>query len=76
MKKYILKDILCLPEHIITENIFSFYNPYKRFYDYSILELKSKCLFKGCMRQLNSYCIYDKNKNIISFRKDALLSTF
>lgn len=75
MKKCTLKDILCLPDHIITENIFTFYNPYKIFYDYSISELKSKCLFNKCMRQFKQYSIYDKNKNFISFRKDALLTS-
>jgi hypothetical protein len=72
----IFKDIISsLPEHIITEEIFSFYNIYKNFYDYVIKEIQSRVLFKSCMRQLKQYTIYDKNKNVISFQKYALLSS-
>lgn len=69
MKKHI-------PDHILTYEIFSFYNPYKIFYNYTIIEFRSKCLFKTCIKQLKQYSIYDKNKNLISFQKDALLSSF
>jgi len=68
------KNILFLPDYIITYEIFSFYNPYKIFYDYTIIEFRSRCLFKACIRQLKQYSIYDKNKNLILFQKDALLS--
>ena len=70
----LFKDILLLPDNIITDKIFSFYNPYKILYDYTIIELQSKYLFKECMRQLRSYCVYNRNRDFISFQRGALLS--
>lgn len=70
----ILQDtISILPDYLITEEIFSFYNVYKILYDNVITEIKARYIFKSCMKQLKQYSIYDKNKNFISFQKYALL---
>jgi hypothetical protein len=70
----LFKDILLLPDNIITDEIFSFYNPYKKYYDYTIIELQRKYLFKACMRQLRSYCVYNRNRDFISFQRGYILS--
>lgn len=70
----ILKHISFLPEHIINNQILSFYNPYKKLYNLVIIEISSKFLFNACIRQLKRYSIYDSNKNLISFQKYALLT--
>jgi hypothetical protein len=75
MKKkisFIKNMLLHLPDNTI-DNIFSFYNPYKLFYNSVITELNSKYFFKICMKQLQRYSLYDKNKNFISFQKDSIL---
>lgn len=53
--------------------IFSFYNPYQRNYSIVLSELKSKHFYSRCLNEIKRYCVYDKNKNVISFQKEWLI---
>lgn len=61
-----------LPEEICNL-IFSFYNPYQQDYSMVLSELKHKQFYERCLYEIKSYCVYDKNKNLISFQKEWLI---
>lgn len=44
-------------------------------YDTVIKEINIKFRFKVLMRQLKQFNTYDRNGNVIEFRKDAILHT-
>lgn len=53
--------------------IFSFYNPNQPNYSIVLSELKYKQFYERCLNEMNQYCVYDKNKNLISFQKEWLI---
>jgi len=61
-----------LPEDL-WDKIFSFYNPNQQNYSIVISELKCKQFYKICLNEMNQYCVYDKNKNLISFQKEWII---
>ena len=56
-------------------HIYNFYNPYKQEYKKSLEIIKNKGLYKGCMRQLKQYCLYNRDKKLICFNKEAILKS-
>ena len=54
-------------------NIYDFYNPYKKEYEKSLGIIKNRYIYNVCMRQLRQYCLYNKDRELICFNKDALL---
>lgn len=64
-----------LPSELINY-IFEFENPYKTFYSQNIIKIfKSKYIYNFVMKQLKQYCVYNKNKEVIYFAKDAILES-
>jgi hypothetical protein len=69
--KYMFFD---LPDEI-QHQIYSFYNPYKELYDSVHKQIKSKFIYKSCMKQLRSYNLYNLNGEIITFNRDAIIGS-
>ena len=64
-----------LPNELINI-IFEYANPYKDYYSKNIISyFKTKYIYNSLMRQLKQYCIYNINKEIICFQRDAILSS-
>jgi hypothetical protein len=62
-----------LPNELINI-IFEYTNPYKDYYNKNVvLYFKNKYIYSVLMRQLKQYCIYNNDKEIISFQRDAIL---
>lgn len=67
--------MLYLPDPIL-EQIFSFFNPYKNYFTTHVLvNLKSRLIYKTLMKQLKSYSVYNKERQLIKFYKYSLLKT-
>lgn len=63
-----------LPNELINI-IFEYANPYKDYYSKNVvLYFKNKYIYDSLMRQLKQYCIYNINKEVICFQRDAILS--
>ena len=61
-----------LPNELINI-IFEYSNPYKDYYNKNIvLYFKNRYIYNVLMKQLKQYCVYNKNKEIIYFQRDAI----
>ena len=74
-RKILFEALLRLPQYVVDKEILSFYNPYKDDYYSVIHQIKTRNLYTRCMKQLKSFSIYDRKRNFIQFRKDAILSS-
>jgi hypothetical protein len=63
-----------LPENL-QNHIYSFFNPNKQLYEKVLVELRQKLYFQALIKQLNSFSTFDRNRNLITFQKDAILQT-
>ena len=60
----------------IIDHIYSFFHPYKHYYTTHVLvNLKSRLHFDVLMKQLKSFSVYNKDKEVIKFYKYSLLKT-
>ena len=63
-----------LPENL-HNHIYTFFNPNKQLYEKVLVELRQKLYFQALIKQLKSFSTFDRNQNLITFHKDAILQS-